>query len=284
MSTDYYRRLWVTDMANRTANTPLNTVTHKQWLEEWKQMLVPGTYERGIYGDLMLPGISCGVRKILLIFNTNPNTPHDPIYIIDPSEYNVHPDSDIPILLSYNMSHYENLEPLEDEDIILTMNLVTEYKAGRYIYGREDIHKLISLESNSYDKHRNTDCESYLTRSKKMKLETQTKRQYEEIHAQKEERNFKNRNVNVDESVSSMNIDDLGPTKRKQNMKKNKDIQESDKIPDKAKESDLDKGNLFFRYRNIKKEFLVKEAEGNLENNNCDRLILLIPYYNSFIY
>ena len=169
MSTDYYRRIWVTDMANRTANTPLNTVTHKQWLEEWKQMLVPGTYERGIYGDLMLPGISCGVRKILLIFNTNPNTPHDPIYIIDPSEYNVNPDSDIPILLSYNMSHYENLVPLEDKDIILTINLVTEYKAGRYRYRREDIHKLISLEFNTYDKHRNTDCESYLTRSKKKK-------------------------------------------------------------------------------------------------------------------
>ena len=138
--------------------------------------------------------------------------------------------------------------------------------------------------NDNENKHRNTVGETILTRSKKMKLETQTKRQYEEIHSQKEERNVKNRNVNVDESVSSMNIDDLGPSKRKQNMKKNKDIQESDKIPDKAKESDLDKGNLFFRYRNIKKEFLVKEAEGNLKNNNCDRLILLIPYYNSFIY
>ena len=56
MSTNYYRRIWVTDMANRTINTPLRTVTPKQWLEDWQQMLVPGTYERGIYGDQMLPG------------------------------------------------------------------------------------------------------------------------------------------------------------------------------------------------------------------------------------
>ena len=56
MSIDYYRRIWATDMANRTVNTPLNISTPKQWLEEWKQMQEPGAYERGIYGDLMLPG------------------------------------------------------------------------------------------------------------------------------------------------------------------------------------------------------------------------------------
>ena len=77
MSIDYYRRIFVTDMANRTVNTDFNYLTPQQWQEEWKQMLVPGAYERGIFGDLMLPGIACGVRKILLIFNTNPASPHD---------------------------------------------------------------------------------------------------------------------------------------------------------------------------------------------------------------
>ena len=136
MSIDYYRRIWATDMANRTVNTPLNTLTPKQWLEDWKQMQEPGAYERGIYGDLMLPGIACGVRKILLIFNTHPDTPHDPIYIVDPSEFNVNPDSEIPILLAYNMSHYESMEPLEEADIQATIDLVAEYKAGKYRYSR----------------------------------------------------------------------------------------------------------------------------------------------------
>ena len=75
LSVDYYRRIWVTDMANRTVDSPFNTLGHQQWLEGWQEMLVPGTYERGIFGDLMLPGVACGIRKILLIFNTNLDSP-----------------------------------------------------------------------------------------------------------------------------------------------------------------------------------------------------------------
>ena len=60
MSVNYYRQIWATDMANRTANTAWNIYSsQQQWLAGWQQMLVPGTYERGIFGDLMLPGIAC---------------------------------------------------------------------------------------------------------------------------------------------------------------------------------------------------------------------------------
>ena len=134
MSIDYYRRIWATDMANRTVNTPLNNVTPQKWLEDWKQMQEPGAYERGIYGDLMIPGIACGVRKTLLIFNTHPDTPHNPIYIVNPSEFNVNPDSEIPIVLAYNMSHYESIEPLEESDVQATVALVEAYQKGRYRY------------------------------------------------------------------------------------------------------------------------------------------------------
>ena len=72
--------MMVTDMANRTLNTPFNIFPNKaDWLKGWAEMLTPGAYERGIFGDLMLPGIACGTRKVLLIFNTNLDTPHDPI-------------------------------------------------------------------------------------------------------------------------------------------------------------------------------------------------------------
>ena len=79
MPCDYYRKIFMTDMANRTVNTPWNIYSSKKWLEGWQEMLIPGTYERGIFGDLMLPGIACGVRKIILIFNTSLQSPHDPI-------------------------------------------------------------------------------------------------------------------------------------------------------------------------------------------------------------
>ena len=68
----YYRRIWVTDMANRTVDSDWNILSRQEWLAGWQEMLVPGIYERGIFGDLMLPGIACGIRKRLLIFNTNP--------------------------------------------------------------------------------------------------------------------------------------------------------------------------------------------------------------------
>ena len=126
-------------MANRTLDTDVNIYTNQQWLDGWNEMLVPGTYERGIFGDLMVPGIACGVRKYLLIFNTNVNTPHDPIYIVNPADYNVQPDTEIPVVLAYNMSHYESMEPSIETDVKMTINLVKQYKEGRYRYRNHDI-------------------------------------------------------------------------------------------------------------------------------------------------
>ena len=54
----------------------------------------------------MLQAIACGVRKTLLIFNTSMNLP--PIYVINPLEFNIIQDSEIPIVLAYNTVHYEN--------------------------------------------------------------------------------------------------------------------------------------------------------------------------------
>ena len=115
-------------------------------------MLEPGTYERGIFGDLILAGIACGLRKLILIFNTNPDTPHDPIYVVDPTNFNVMPDSDIPVVVAYNMSHYESMEPCSEADISATIDLVKAYKEGRYRYTRQDITRLISTDIADIDK------------------------------------------------------------------------------------------------------------------------------------
>ena len=148
MSPNYYRQIWVTDMANRTLNTAWNIYSSKQeWLAGWQQMLVPGTYERGIFGDLMLPGIACGIRKILLIFNTNLQSPHDPIYVVDPAKFDVQADSDIPIVLSYNLSHYESMQPCNEADILKTSQLVKDYLGGRYHFSRRDLSFLLGLDN-----------------------------------------------------------------------------------------------------------------------------------------
>ena len=49
LSISYYRRMWVTDMANRTVDTDWNILSRQEWLAGWQEMLVPGTYEHGIF-------------------------------------------------------------------------------------------------------------------------------------------------------------------------------------------------------------------------------------------
>ena len=149
MPVNYYRRIWVTDMANRTVDGPWNIYSAQQWMEGWRDMLTPGTYERGIFGDLMLPGIACGVKKYLLIFNTNLETPHDPIYIVDPRTFGVNPDNEVPVVLSYNLSHYESIHPLKQTDIQATVNLVKDYMGGMYRFSRKDLPYLLGLENET---------------------------------------------------------------------------------------------------------------------------------------
>ena len=144
LSINYYRRIFVTDMANRTVDTDWNIYSRQKWLDDWREMLEPGIYERGIYGDLMLAGIACGVRKYLLIFNTNIDSPTNPIYAVDPRAFNVEPDSEIPVVLAYNSAHYESLHPCSDEDAQLTMNLVNDYFLGRCRYQRKDMQFLLT--------------------------------------------------------------------------------------------------------------------------------------------
>ena len=139
-------------MANRTVDTDWNILSRQEWLAGWQDMLIPGTYERGIIGDLMLPGIACGIRKYLLIFNTDPQSPHDPIYVVDPRQFNTEPSTAIPIILGYNQSHYESLHPCTNADILASINLVTEYLENRYRFSKQDLPFLIGLDGyNSSD-------------------------------------------------------------------------------------------------------------------------------------
>ena len=86
-------------MAKRTVDSPWNTVGTNAWYKGWKDMAIPGTYERGIFGDLMLQAIACGVRKTLLIFNTSMNLP--PIYVVNPLEFNITPSLNIFTIMKY---------------------------------------------------------------------------------------------------------------------------------------------------------------------------------------
>ena len=71
-SVDYYRRIWATDMKNRTLHDETWKIySTQEWEDGWRSMMESGAYERGVFGDLMLLAIACGTKKFILIFNTN---------------------------------------------------------------------------------------------------------------------------------------------------------------------------------------------------------------------
>ena len=146
-SADYYRRIWITDFKNRTIDDPTwNIYSNQDWEEGWKEMMESGVYERGLFGDLMMFAIACGVRKVLLIFNTNLKTPHDPIYVCDPRKFGIEPDTPFPVVLAYNLAHYESLHPLTNSDNERTTELVEKYLTGTYTFGKKDLKVLLETD------------------------------------------------------------------------------------------------------------------------------------------
>ena len=84
MSPDYYRIVWNTDMMNKILDNmiPWNPgMTRAEIVCGFQELMNSGVYERSYFGDMMMAGIACGIRKRILIFNTNENTGHDPIAV-----------------------------------------------------------------------------------------------------------------------------------------------------------------------------------------------------------
>ena len=133
MSIDYYRRIWVTDMENLLFDSSYNPgYSRNEWHAGWEKLKADNVYEVDFFGDLVVPAIACGLKKNLLIFNTNCNHPRTPISVIFSAEYGVEATSRIPIILAYDMSHYESLHPVDTCAIEQSIDLVNLLKEGKY--------------------------------------------------------------------------------------------------------------------------------------------------------
>ena len=72
-----------------------------------------GIYKRPLFGDLIMAGVACGIRKRILIFNTHKdivNTGNDPISVVHPTHYGGIIEDNIPAVVAYNLVHYERLQ------------------------------------------------------------------------------------------------------------------------------------------------------------------------------
>ena len=112
MTPDFYRRIWITDMMNKILDktNPWNPgLTRTEIVQGFQELMISGIYERSFFGDMMMAAIACGLKKRILIFNTNESiatTGHDPISVVDPTQYGGILNNQIPVVVAYNLVHY----------------------------------------------------------------------------------------------------------------------------------------------------------------------------------
>lgn len=147
-SINAYREIWIDELQKEVE------INHKDLIPSdylpsqiesiWTNLKCPGNWNVD-YGDLIIYAISRGCKKNIIVFNTSTEA-LSPIYVIQPQTYGGIPDTQIPVLLAYNESHYEHLIPkcIEDED--KTIALVTQYISNNYKYNKKDIPMFISMK------------------------------------------------------------------------------------------------------------------------------------------
>ena len=125
----YWRCVWLTEIERIGFDFWNLDRTKEEWKAEFNLMKQPGVYEMPLF-DLIPPGIAHCVRKNLLVFNTSPQA-HCPIYVVPATAFGSNANSEVPICLAYNQSHYESLIPCSDQDIqktVLLSKQVSEVK------------------------------------------------------------------------------------------------------------------------------------------------------------
>ena len=109
-SPNFYRKIWNEEMKQKVLNGLMpyrmdNERTEEEIIAGFEQLKKPKVWDVPYFGDLLMPGIACGIRKRILVFNTSENilaTGHDPISVIDPRDYSGEIDSVIPVIVTYS--------------------------------------------------------------------------------------------------------------------------------------------------------------------------------------
>ena len=144
---DSWRNIWMTEVEDFGYNQWHGGLSEAQWRTGWDALKMSRIYECQL-GDLILPGISHCTKKDILIFNTSPLA-HQPVYVVESSVLlNQKANTEIPICLAYDQSHYEMLVP-DTEDIMKTIMLKQEVISGTTTVRMEDLFPLNSNNKES---------------------------------------------------------------------------------------------------------------------------------------
>ena len=208
MPVDHYRYKWLSEGEQILFNSDFNSgYSLKEWHLGFEQLKKHGVYEVDYFGDLVLPSIAIGMRKILLIFNTNTDFPREPVTLINPNQFGVVPTTESPIVMAYDLAHYESMHPVTREDDQKSINLVRVIMEGAYQFTYKDLHRLVDsqifshLYLNNHDK-----TEANKNRRKSTQTEISVKKTIKNIVVEEKMTNVKEK-LEESQAKSSKNKD-----------------------------------------------------------------------------
>jgi hypothetical protein len=134
----FWRNKWFTEAEDLAFAFYDAGMTEDEWRAAWDILKISGQYEY-VLGDLILPVIAHCTQKDVLIFNTSPRA-HAPIFVVEASTLGQRlPNTEIPVVMAYDQSHFESLVPDTEEDIHKTIQLKKRFLEGHYHTGIADI-------------------------------------------------------------------------------------------------------------------------------------------------
>ena len=149
---DFWRKKWFTEAEDLAFQYYDAGLDQNEWKAAWDVLKNSKEYEY-VLGDLILPTIAHCTRKDILVFNASPRA-HSPIFVIEASTLggNV-ANTEIPVILVYDFSHYESLVPDTEVDIKKAVDLKRSFLDGFYNKRCIDIPVLrdqLNMEKCSY--------------------------------------------------------------------------------------------------------------------------------------
>ena len=263
-----YRRIWMNDMKIRVISDPTwNIYSIPEWESGWNEMMESGVYERDLYGDLMVLGIACGLRKNILIFNTNLLSPHDPIYVCDPRRFGVEPDTEIPVVLAYNLYHYESMHPIQLKDNRETSRLVSSYLKGTYQFGKNDLPMLLSEGTDMMDHNFDMNIVNKAgVEAEQSTLPEHLRNRRPNEMTKGERKEYNKRKKLFGESFSSFSENIYQKENDNEGMDKNKDNSIEDKIKQKKEQRRIYMKNYRAQEKSVDKQRRKKQHMIHMKN------------------
>ena len=151
-SPDYYRAIWMDEIEKIGFEDWNMGLSKTEWHNEFTLLRNSRAYENTV-GDLIIPGIAHAIRKNILIFDTS-SVAYTPAFVVSASVFGSSPSTDIPVCLAYDRSHYEQLIPASDNDIIKTVQLskklmsISRIDEGQSTNNKKERCRLSDYESN----------------------------------------------------------------------------------------------------------------------------------------